>query len=175
MPGADGLAVLDAGCGTGLCAAALRPRAASLTGVDLSPRMLERARGRAIYDALEEAELTTFLLAHPAQFDVIAAADVLVYFGELAELFAAARDALRPHGRFAFTVERYEPAPEGSTLPAQAGYELQPSGRYRHAESYLRATAAASGFAVDELQRVELRLEQNVPVGGFLVLLAAAG
>jgi predicted TPR repeat methyltransferase len=55
------------------------------------------------------------------------------------------------------------------------GYELQPSGRYRHAETYLRATAAASGFAVDELQRVDLRLEQGVPVGGFLVLLTAAG
>ena len=38
------LVVADAGCGTGLCADFLRPRARRLVGVDLSAGMLARAR-----------------------------------------------------------------------------------------------------------------------------------
>jgi predicted TPR repeat methyltransferase len=56
------LAVIDAGCGTGLCGPLLRPRAAFMAGVDLSAAMIELARKRAVYDALVVAELTAYLL-----------------------------------------------------------------------------------------------------------------
>ena len=42
------LDVLDAGCGTGLCAPLLHPYARHLVGVDLSPRMLDKARERVV-------------------------------------------------------------------------------------------------------------------------------
>lgn len=47
-PLAAGLEVLDAGCGTGLCAALLRPFANRLTGIDLSEGMLSKARARRV-------------------------------------------------------------------------------------------------------------------------------
>lgn len=46
------LDILDAGCGTGLCADVLRPYAKSLVGVDLSPQMLALAAKQQIYDQL---------------------------------------------------------------------------------------------------------------------------
>jgi len=57
------LAVLDLGCGTGLCGAFLRPRAARLVGLDLSEKMLAKAGERGLYDALHSAELTAWLAA----------------------------------------------------------------------------------------------------------------
>jgi predicted TPR repeat methyltransferase len=64
--GRSALDVLDAGCGTGLCVGFLRPIARRLVGVDLSGKMLEKARERGGYDELVEAELTAYLESHPA-------------------------------------------------------------------------------------------------------------
>ena len=55
------LNVLDLGCGSGLAGVMIKPRAADLTGVDLSPEMIELARARNIYDRLEVAEITAWL------------------------------------------------------------------------------------------------------------------
>ena len=158
------LSVLDAGCGTGLCGPALRPYACHLVGVDLSPRMIERARTRGDYDELVVAELTAFLAARTAAYDLIVSADTLVYFGRLEPVLTAAATALRPDGRLAFTVERAEDA------EAADGFRLDPSGRYRHAETYLRRVLVGSGMAVETLEPVTLRLEGGQPVVGLLVL-----
>lgn len=167
---ADGgrLDVLDAGCGTGLCAAALRPLARRLTGVDLSGGMLERARARGLYDALEEAELVAFLAARPAAFDLIVAADVLCYFGVLDDALAAASAALRPGGRLAFTVESLDG-------PAAPPHRVATHGRYAHRESYVRDTLAAAGLAVATLEPDTLRTESGVPVAGLVVLARKGG
>lgn len=158
------LAVLDAGCGTGLCAAALRPYARILSGVDLSAGMLERARARGLYDSLEEAELAAFLSARPGRFDLIVAADVLCYFGVLDEVLAVAGAALRPGGRLAFTVERL--AEDGTAAP----HRVATHGRYAHREDYVRAVLAAAGLTVVQLVHDTLRLESGVPVTGLVVL-----
>lgn len=162
------LDVLDAGCGTGLCAAALRPLARHLSGVDLSGGMLDRARARGLYDALEEAELVAFLAARPATFDLIVAADVLCYFGVLDDALAAASAALRPGGRLAFTVESLDD-------PAAPPHRVATHGRYAHRESYLRDTLAAAGLAVATLERDTLRTESGAPVAGFVVLARKGG
>lgn len=163
-PPAGSLDVLDAGCGTGLCGPSLRPYARRLTGVDLSPRMIERARARGDYEELAVAELTAFLIGYPAAYDLIVSADTLVYFGQLEPVSSAAAAALRPGGRLAFTVERVaEP-------DAPAGFDLGSSGRYRHSEAYLRRTLAQAGLAVETLEPTTLRLEAGQPVEGFLVM-----
>lgn len=155
-----GCDVLDAGCGTGLCAVHLRPYARTLTGVDLSAGMLERARDRG-YDALVEAELEGFLLGRKHGFDLIAAADVLCYFGALDAVLAAAAVALRPGGWLAFTVERLAEGAEP--------HRLQPHGRYAHGEAHVRAALAAAGLAVRGLVPDILRHESGEPVGGLVV------
>ncbi|MBP2315853.1 tetratricopeptide repeat protein [Azospirillum soli] len=165
-PPAAALSVLDAGCGTGLCAPFLRAYARTLVGVDLSSGMLEHARARNLYDSLAEAELGAFLAAHPGGFDLIVAADVLCYFGALDAVLALGAAALRPGGRLAFTVERLDPATEP--------YRVSPHGRYAHAEDYVRATLAAAGLTITRLDRATLRFESGDPVEGLVVTAARA-
>jgi predicted TPR repeat methyltransferase len=157
------LDVLDAGCGTGLCAPGLRPRAKTLVGVDLSPAMIELARKRSLYDDLVVAELSAYLRAHPGAFDAVVSADTLVYFGDLGEVAAAAARALRPGGALVFTVEAAEPA------NAPAGFRLNPHGRYSHTRAYLVRVLGAADFVEVTTTGALLRKEAGTWVAGFLV------
>ncbi len=130
---------LDAGCGTGLCAPILRPRVKRLTGVDLSAKMLQQAARRNMYDELVCDDLVSFLDAHPAAFDMLIAADVLIYIGNLAEFFAAAGSALKPGALLAVSTETAHPK-EAAT--AAAGYLIRPSGRFAHTDAYVLEQAA---------------------------------
>lgn len=161
-PPCGDLAVLDAGCGTGLCGAALRPYARRLSGVDLSGGMLAHAHARAIYDTLDEAELVAHLAARPSSFDLIVAADVLCYFGELGEVFARACAALRPTGRLVFSVERLV---DEATAPP---YQVATHGRYAHREAYVRDALSASGLALIAMTQETLRFESGEPVVGMV-------
>jgi predicted TPR repeat methyltransferase len=164
--GASGKAqgVLDAGCGTGLCARHLRPIAERLVGVDLSERMIERARARGEYDELVVAELTDFLRQHPRSYDLVVSADTLVYFGALDAVVAAAFEALRPCGVLVFTAERSEQD------AAPSGYRIHPHGRYSHTEIYLRRVLDDTGFEVKGVRPVTLRKEAGKWVSGTLVV-----
>ena len=68
------------------------PLAAQADGANSAATQL-RARG--IYGALHEADLLAFLPTRRATYDVIAAADVLNYLGDLAPALAAIRAACR--------------------------------------------------------------------------------
>lgn len=161
VPKAD-LEVLDAGCGTGWCGPLLRPFARSLTGVDLSPGMLSKARGRGVYDAFFQAELTEFMRERPAAFDLVVSADTLVYFGDLAPVISAAALTLRPGGGLVFSVED-----AGPNRPPE-GFQIHPHGRYSHTEEYLRTVLDAAGFEVRELGKEVLRKELGQPVAGLV-------
>jgi predicted TPR repeat methyltransferase len=163
------LEVLDAGCGTGLCAESLRPYARTLVGVDLSRNMLERARTRDLYDSLVEAELTEFLKGHPGAYDVIASADTLVYFGALEEVIGAGARALRGSGLLVFTVER------SAEADAPAGYRLHPHGRYSHTDTYVRSVLSGAGMESIQIEPVDLRKEAGSEVGGWLVTARRGG
>jgi predicted TPR repeat methyltransferase len=131
--------VLDLGCGTGLAGDALRASGARLTGVDLSPRMLEVAAAKGCYQALHEADLMTWLQqSAPAAFDLVVAADVFIYIGDLDEVFAGVRRVLRAGGLFAFSVEAC----------AEGDYRLQDTGRYAQSPGYVAALAARHGFSL---------------------------
>lgn len=156
------LHVLDAGCGTGLCAPALLPYAAHLTGVDLSPAMVEKARQRGGYDSLVVAELSDFLGRHTAQFDLVAVMDTFVYFGELGEAFRNAAKALRPSGFLAFTLEK--------TDAASQGYQLNANARYSHTPAYVSQQLADAGFNIQLLDDAVLRHNDAEPVHGLAVL-----
>ncbi|MBS0511235.1 MAG: tetratricopeptide repeat protein [Proteobacteria bacterium] len=156
------LEVLDAGCGTGLCGPLVRAHARVLSGVDLSARMLERARQRGIYDDLHKAELTHYLSQHRERWDVVLSADTLCYFGDLDAMLAASHAALRPGGRLLFTVE----ALAGDS---DAPFHLQPNGRYAHRHGYVAEAMARAGFADIAIDGQVLRNECGEPVHGWLV------
>jgi predicted TPR repeat methyltransferase len=162
MPGRDGLAILDLGCGTGLAGAVFKPLAGRLDGVDLSPAMIGKAGARNIYDGLAVQDLTSALGAQGPLYDLILAADTLVYVGDLKPVFDAAHARLAPDGQFLFTVEKAE----------GEGFELGPKRRWRHSEIYLRKLAQEAGFSVMGFVAAAPRREANVPVEGFAVALA---
>lgn len=162
--GRGDLDVLDAGCGTGLCGPLLRPYAQRLVGVDLSPAMLQRAELRACYDSLAPADLPAYLEEALQQFDLIAAADVLCYFGDLSPVLTAVGTALRPGGHFAFTVEHLQE-------DEAAGLRLNRHGRYSHTAGHVAAAAGAAGLSVVRSDGAVLRMEAGEPVAGLVVLL----
>lgn len=154
---------IDLGCGTGLLAPELRGLVKHLDGVDLSPKMVEKARARRLYDTLVVGEIVAELQKHPAGYDLVAAADVLSYFGDLRALFEAVRAALPDGGLFVATVEK----------GVGARYQAGKTGRYQHGEAYLRKRAAEAGFAVLSFGEIELRKEENKPVLGYVFALRA--
>lgn len=159
---------IDLGCGTGLCAPLLRPLVGHLTGIDLSPRMLDRARALDLYDALDGADIVAWLAAHAeAGFDLVVAADVLVYIGDLAPLFGAAHAAARVGALFAFSCESLEDSGHDS----EQGVALTPSNRYAHTLDYIASTATHAGFTLIEARNDTLRRDNGRDVPGHLVLL----
>jgi predicted TPR repeat methyltransferase len=158
------LDILDLGCGTGLCGPLLRPFAATLTGVDLSAPMLEKAKARDVYDHLEPADYLEVLRRDASAFDLLVAADVLIYIGDLAPTFAAAASALRPAGLFAFSVE-------SGSAPR---YELNKSThRYTHSKPYVQRLASMYGFVEVVFTDITVRKEAGQDVPGYLVVLRA--
>jgi predicted TPR repeat methyltransferase len=141
----------------------MAPYARRLVGVDLSGRMLARARERKVYDELVKGELTAYLGGCNEAFDLVVSADTLVYFGRLKVVVSAAAQALRPDGRVIFTVEELVEDGRG------AGYSLGTSGRYRHSNAYLERVLEDAGFR-PEIVPAELRLEGGEPVAGLVVL-----
>jgi predicted TPR repeat methyltransferase len=154
--------VLDLGCGTGLCGAALRPRAVYLEGVDLAPAMVDKARQRGVYDALAVADIHDHLASTPGPFDLVLAADVFIYVGALDKVFALLAERVRPRGWVGFTVER---ARAGQTVT------LLPSLRYAHADAYLDHLARQNGFDVAHRYTAPIRHDQRRPVMGEYVYL----
>jgi len=162
LPSPDAsLVAADAGCGTGLCAAFLRPRARRLVGVDLSAGMLARAGARGVYDDLVEAELSTWLMGQASVYDLIVAADTFCYFGSLDEPLAGSGAAMRPGGLLAFTVEQAS----GDVRE----YVLEASGRYTHAEAYVRRALVKAHLTLLDIESVVLRREGGHDVNGLLV------
>ena len=161
-PGRRWRAALDLGCGTGLLGHAIRDLVDELHGVDLSPRMLERARAAAVYDELHAGELLAHLQGSAARrYDLIAAADVLLYVGDAAPMIAEAARCLRAGGAIALSVE------VGTGDEAR----VAPTGRYVHGDGHVRAAAARAGLRVARGDQVQLRKEGGVPVPGRVYLL----
>jgi predicted TPR repeat methyltransferase len=159
LPGRS-LDVLDLGCGTGLAGLLFRDRARSLSGLDLSAKMVAKARERSVYDKLTVGDVLPALREAREAFDLILAADVFVYVGDLDPIFQAVRTALRPGGGFAFSVEAHQ----------GDGFVLRSTGRFAHAADYLRSLARASGLEERFFSQDVLRTQHHQPVQGYLAV-----
>jgi predicted TPR repeat methyltransferase len=158
-------AMLDLGCGTGLGGAAFRSQVGHLTGVDLSPRMIAEANKRLCYDRLEVSELNLFLLAEAAEqrrYDLVIAADVLVYMADFPGAAERIADVLAPDGLFAFTVE---------THPGE-GMILGETLRYAHAPAHVTEVLGQAGLTALSTDPDSIRSEKGVPVPSLVVVAA---
>jgi len=161
--------VLDLGCGTGMTGVPFRAAARTITGVDISSRMLEHAAkrklpdGRPVYDKLMECELRNALCDLSCRYDLILAADVFIYIGDLRDLFSAVSRALRPGGLFAFTIEVWNGSDD---------YRLLPTRRYAQSISYVLQLAREVALEEVAHREATLRLGENLDlVPGMVFLL----
>lgn len=169
---ANSLRVMDLGCGTGLCGQQLRPFSSHLAGVDLSARSLAEAERKEVYDRLHQQDIIEHLAECEAStWDLLTAADVLIYFGDLTSFLVAARRVVVSGGRLMASFEETEmPAMNPDKDP---GYTLQSSGRYSHHRDYLLHALQTAGFRVDEAMPLDIRSELSRPVKGVLLMATA--
>ena len=180
---------LDAGCGTGRLGSFLRPLVSgTLAGSDLSPKMLAIAAelrrgapspgsesgGGSLYDHLVAKDLLTVskedllpTAEASAGVELVAAADVLIYFGNLAPLFAAMSSLSTASAVLAVSAELVH------EQQSPQGWSLLRSGRFAHTKEYVVETASrAGGFDLVQYEEQSPRTEYGKPLAGHLFVFA---
>jgi predicted TPR repeat methyltransferase len=164
-PQAAALDVIDLGCGTGLVGQHFRGMADRLIGIDVSAQMIRWAQRRNIYDQLVLGDYREYVRARHDPCDLVLAADVFIYAGDLVAVFEGVARLLRPGGLFAFSLEA---APH-------ADYVLQPNRRYAHSLGYIHRLAQETNFCETAVNSVKLRRQGEDHAAGFLVTLRSDG
>jgi predicted TPR repeat methyltransferase len=154
---------LDLGCGTGLAAAEFAKEVDHFIGIDLSPRMIEKARSTGLYEHLEVADMLEGLRRRPnASADLVIAADAMVYLAELVPVLREVERVLVSGGLLAFTVETHN----------GVDVILGEAVRYAHGAAYVRRSIGDAGLTLSLLEDSSARNEDNVPVPGLVVVAA---
>lgn len=154
--------VVDLGCGTGLSGLAIKEYACHLSGVDLSAKMVAEAEKKDCYEQLAVGDVVDFLQQVSEPVDLLVAADVLTYLGDLEFLFQAAGDSVQAGGLFCFSTERGE----------EEGWQLRVTGRYGHHRKYIQELAERTGWQVRRCDGADIRKERDQWIAGDLYLLA---
>ena len=153
---------IDLGCGTGLMGRELAGMVDALVGVDLSPAMVAAAGRTGVYSHLYVGNVVDFLENDgQGRADLLVAADVVVYLGDLFPLLREAAAALEPGGLFAFTVQAHR----------GHGFVLGVDARYAHSEEYLRTVAEVSSLDVVSFATASTRQDRGLDVPGYVMVL----
>ena len=153
--------VLDLGCGTGLSGKAIMERCDSLIGIDISRPMLEQAREKDFYDHLLHVDIFDYLTETELDFDLFICLDVLVYMGDLSNLFKLIKSKNNRAGYFGFSTEHSD----GDS------YCLEKSGRYSHSKKYVQELCESIGFDLVRFIEAPLRKENGMQLTGGVYLL----
>ena len=159
--------LLDLGCGTGLTGERFAAHCQSMTGIDLSAKMVEIARSKQLYQDLQVGEIIGFLDTAPAHHthELVIAADVLPYIGDLTELFVSVVRVVKTSTLFCFSVE------DERTDAARDQPLLRASGRFSHSPHYVKTCAEKTGWLVIAAQQLDLRKERNGWIRGCIYAL----
>ena len=192
--------ILDLGSGTGLFCDALKNISGaykeiewSLTAVDVSAKMLEKAKQKNCYQEVLTMDINEFLSnavqSSSKLYSAIAFVDVLVYFGDIRSVLEKSFILLEQKGVLLFTVENLYPpeaqklihgdeCKEGETKSSEslasesaAKFALQKTGRFGHSREYILQLAGELGFKVFRLQDCIPRNDNGSPVYGLAVAL----
>jgi SAM-dependent methyltransferase len=167
LPDMRGLRVVDLGCGFGwFCRWARDNGAASVLGIDVSPRMLARAMAAKSDTAIAyvQADMERLCLAR-ASCDLAYSSLALHYVVNLTELLAMVHDALVPGGRFVFSVEH-----PIFTAPTRPQWSAGADGRRSWPlDSYLVEGPRVTDWLGSSV------LKQHRTLGGYLNPLIAVG
>ena len=154
---------IELGVGSGLCGSFFRTKGlgGDIVGCDLSPAMIQSAMRaevmlnhahELVYRSVAVSDAADFLDAHArVDADLILAADVLCYLGDLRALFKKARFALKTNGIFLFSVEELLsplPAAAAAAAAAAASVSASAAGGSEGGAGSEAGAAAASSTAV---------------------------
>jgi predicted TPR repeat methyltransferase len=154
---------IDLGCGTGLAATAFAKEVDHFIGIDLSPRMIEKARSTGLYEQFQVADMLEGLRGRPeASADLVVAADAMVYLADLVPVLREVTRVLVPGGVLACTLETHD----GVNVVLGEGL------RYAHGAAYVRRSIGDAGLTLSLLQNSSARNEDNAPVPGLVVVAA---
>jgi SAM-dependent methyltransferase len=146
--------VVDLGCGTGRTASWLVSKGVmTIDGVDVTPEMLDKARGLGLHRRLVEADVRATGL-QAAAYDIAICSLVDEHLPELGGLYREARRLLGPNGTFVLV--GYHPFfIMASGMPTHFdGADGQPIAieTYVHLPSAHMAAARSAGFVASELR-----------------------
>jgi SAM-dependent methyltransferase len=137
--------VLDLGCGTGLSGILFRDFTEYLSGVDLSVEMMALALDKKIYNELSEEDILQFLSKSVTnRWDVIIAASVFIYFGDLCKLFEQIYRVLNINGVVSFDLND-DPNNDYYSVFSLNGLQFQ------HGKNYVLSCAKKVGLQVENI------------------------
>jgi predicted TPR repeat methyltransferase len=157
-PQQESLRTLDLGCGTGLCGEAFSEVCSTLVGVDLSSSMIEKAALKNVYSSLHVDEILRYISSCNEHFDLILAADVLIYLGDLEPIFRQLREITVPGTYFCFSTEKC----------TDKEYILRRTGRFAHGHEYLSKVCNQTGWEVLKAEPARLRKEKFTWIEGMI-------
>ena len=152
---------MDLGCGTGLAGVELRQSCQTITGIDLSQKMLAEARRKNVYNKLNYTGIVEYLSEAPLDFDLFLSLDVFIYVGDLSKVFQLIKSRNKRKGRLAFSTEHTE----------KKDFFLEETGRYSHSKSYIENLCKEFNYHLLHFSKIELRKEKDRFLSGGLYLL----
>ncbi len=155
--------ILDLGCGTGACGVLFKQYAEYMVGVDLSAKMLKSAEEHNIYNELICASIDNYFSKNNEEFDLVFAADVYVYIGDLKQTFIETTQRMAKGALYAFSTEL--------ASEEEADFVLRTSGRYSQKNSYILGLAQECGLEVLVNKEIVVRTDAKGNLDGRLYLL----
>lgn len=155
--------ILDLGCGTGLVGIEFQHYAKELIGVDISDKMINEAKHKNVYNQLIVSSIDDYFSTNKTKFDLVIAADVFCYFGNLSSVFKQIASHLNNDGIVAFTVEK--------NSDESTHFKLQGSARFAHSKHYIEELALANQLKIQKLEEVSYRKQEQHDVKSFLVVM----
>jgi predicted TPR repeat methyltransferase len=153
--------IMDLGCGTGLFGMEIKQFCEHLEGIDLSRKMLDKAKEKNVYNKLIKQDIADYLSNAILNFDYFISTDVFVYIGDLSDVFRLIKSRNKTGGKLAFSTEDYD----------GDGFFLEQSGRYSHSKKYIESLCNTFGYELRHFETQALRKSKNQYISGGLYLL----
>lgn len=150
--------IFDLGCGTGLMGSIMHAHCDALFGLDLSTLMIQEAKKKNIYTQLLQDDLFSIPKHDLPAMDLLIAADVLVYIGNLQPLFDLLAYTMNEKAYLLFSVEE---CPKDFILGSEA--------RFLHSLAHI-TTSLPPSIQIIATQRAPLRKNNDLWVEGLLIL-----
>lgn len=152
--------VLDLGCGTGTFGNKLKQNFNLLVGVDISPKMLDIAKQRGVYNEVFCSSVANYFLSEKRQFDLIVMLELSGYLEDLFSVFEEIKSHLSQQGLFVFSVEYPKD---------KANSGLAPIGRYVYTKEDVLLALDKASLKVVDIKEIDLRRELDGYAKGALI------